>query len=72
MDGRVEGAFFRGDAAVDDGLVVFFQAVAQGGLVLVARYVDDGIGPGLEYPLYDCVRRFHSAVSRRKAQPWAL
>lgn len=49
---RVDGAFFRGDAAVDDGLVIFLQAVVEGGLVLVARYVDDGVRPRLQDSLY--------------------
>lgn len=52
FDGRVDGAFFRGDAAVDDGLVIFLQAIAEGGLVLVARYVDDGVRPRLQDSLY--------------------
>ena len=52
FDRRVDGTFFRGDAAIDDRLVVFFQAVAEGGLVLVARYVDDGVRPRLQGSLY--------------------
>ena len=52
LDLGVDFPFFRRYTAVYDGLVVLFQAVAESGLILVARYVDDGVRPRLQDSLY--------------------